>query len=712
MASTKDVTVTKVFGLTHAGATALNINENTKYASKYELEDDASVTKLSVLLYISGSEGNYIAAKGFIYEDNNGAPGALIATTEETTVEYPGSPDWGLRELSFANPVSLDAGTYWIGFFYQNKDGSPTIQVKYDSGDTNQWAENSDTYDDGPSDPFGTPTYYARKLCIFATYTTTLTMRYPPSITGSVVATVSRRTAIRWQEKSFYAAGRYWVFYIDRESTGNYPVYYTSSEDAETWETPVEIKKALEFHGECLQAILDDDGYVHVFIRASAGAATRIYYRRGQPNSDGTITWTADWATAWEYTGNNCDFYACIDSYGYPWISWTLGSNENGQTKVTKSSRNDGIWETEDGYPVLVDTDYAGKYHNNNFIVPLSNGKVFVFYFMARQDGGPAADGKIYGRLWNGSSWGDEEQCTTSEIIQQYGSPGYETWSRGVAVDDDDNIHLVFLTRQPYGYAFSWDIKYVKRTWGESWGTEQTVVEDVMYKNASPGIVKVGDDFRVYWTSYPSPNIIYIKKLKANGNWSSTLALVDETTDTIPNEDVYGYDGVINPFAKLFEGKLGLMWITGSSGNYKIKFGLSENLGSPGYKPKNYTIDNRYFKQIKKTFERSSNASFEVTRSALSFGERDPVTGWYEKNYTESTIDMIIITRDAQKEALQLGCWVNLDALGLTDSQVEVGDLITDDSDTVWEVKAVKPIKIGDKVKFFKCDLKELPLYA
>jgi len=105
------------------------------------------------------------------------------------------------------------------------------------------------------------------------------------------------------------------------------------------------------------------------------------------------------------------------------------------------------------------------------------------------------------------------------------------------------------------------------------------------------------------------------------------------------------------------------------------------------------------------------NPSFDVTHSALLLGDRDTTTGWYSKNYSESTIQMIIIQKESQSMALKMGYYVNLDALGLTIDTVKVYDLITDIFNRTWEVESVKPIIVGDTVKYFKCDLKEMPLY-
>jgi len=106
-------------------------------------------------------------------------------------------------------------------------------------------------------------------------------------------------------------------------------------------------------------------------------------------------------------------------------------------------------------------------------------------------------------------------------------------------------------------------------------------------------------------------------------------------------------------------------------------------------------------------------ASFDVTRSALTLGTtRDSVTGWYPKTYTDTTTHMVIIQKESQKLASDLGYWVSLDALGFTVDGAEVYDLVTDSFGRTWIVEVVKPIIVGDIVQFFVCDLKELSVYG
>jgi len=138
------------FGNPTPGNSYAILDHDTKHASKFTLSDDDTVVGLKI--YCRAWFG-FVKAKAAIYADSAGAPGALLATSQEVT-GIDTTPAW--RGFSFATSVELTAGTYWLGFII----GDEALRVYYTEGDPNQSATNIDTYSDGPSDPFGTPSTY------------------------------------------------------------------------------------------------------------------------------------------------------------------------------------------------------------------------------------------------------------------------------------------------------------------------------------------------------------------------------------------------------------------------------------------------------------------------------------------------------------------------------------------------------------------------
>jgi len=95
--------------------------------------------------------------KGVIYADSNGAPGALLATSNEVS-----GVTAGWTTLGFASNVTLAAGDYWIGVI------ADTTMLTDGWGSTGENRYNADTYSDGPADPFGTPTSSTTRKPIYA----------------------------------------------------------------------------------------------------------------------------------------------------------------------------------------------------------------------------------------------------------------------------------------------------------------------------------------------------------------------------------------------------------------------------------------------------------------------------------------------------------------------------------------------------------------
>jgi len=101
-------------------------------------------------------------------------------------------------------------------------------------------------------------------------------------------STVSNATLFDYERKSFYANGRYWVFYVD----GTNMVYSTST-DGTSWTVgPQSPIRGGDWGGGNFFSIYFDGTYVHYVFGYYNVLNYPLLYRRGTPNSDGTITWS------------------------------------------------------------------------------------------------------------------------------------------------------------------------------------------------------------------------------------------------------------------------------------------------------------------------------------------------------------------------------------------------------------------------------------
>ena len=394
-------------------------------------------------------------------------------------------------------------------------------------------------------------------------------------ISGNVVTNVTSFEAIRWQEKTFFAAGRYWLFYVD----GGYPtesslpsstMYYTTSTDGVSWTPPTALASGLsENSGENVQAFLSNSGYLQVFYRIN----NELFYRMGSPNSDGSITWaTPSWqlvfnanAAEGEASGT-CDFFAIVDSNNYPWVSWgyvqepiQLLNPSDTKMYVWKDAFNNGTWQTASGFPYNVGT---GNY-TNDLMIPLSNGQNYVMYFLDN----PPLSGQIYGELWNGTAWGPQETCTTSQVNEQY-VWGQESWDRTAVADSNDNIYLAFLST-------TLNLVFVERTMSGGW-TSETIVQGGCGIYSSPSFNLYDDNLRLFWIN-SSTSICYKKYV--GGVWDTDPTLiVNETNSQIAvGTSVDGTDdGRLNAFTMSLDGSIGLLWVNNQTvtNTGQIMFGL------------------------------------------------------------------------------------------------------------------------------------------
>jgi hypothetical protein len=159
-------TLPVTFGKSTVGASSDSFLANRKRVSRYALATTGSVTKLSIYLAPTGTAGQQLI-KGLIYADSSGLPGALLGVSEPLTFKSTNSAGW--YDLTFASPLKLNPGNYWIGAI--TGASSNVAGFRYDSvaGARNY---NANSYTSGPSDPFGARSTDAEQTSLYATYTT------------------------------------------------------------------------------------------------------------------------------------------------------------------------------------------------------------------------------------------------------------------------------------------------------------------------------------------------------------------------------------------------------------------------------------------------------------------------------------------------------------------------------------------------------------
>jgi hypothetical protein len=356
-----------------------------------------------------------------------------------------------------------------------------------------------------------------------------------PSVVGT--STSGTATDHSLQRKSFYANGRFWVFYSD----GTNMVYRTST-DGSTWTAATTVKTNV-YYGYTF-SVWFDGTYLHYAYASSSS----IYYRRGTPNSDGTITWSAVEQTV-STTYNTADYpVVSVDSNGYVWIGYKDYTGTYVYPYVIKSGNNDGTWGTTPaGFPYQLSTI------DNTYwmvsIIPLTAGKMLAVYVYEKVT--------VKARRWTGSAW-DTEVATTKLIeIGEYFS----------AVAQGDDVHLTFLERINYNILYT---KYVYST--NSFTAETTLATGNMYTPPVISIDPVLNDLYLFWPN--ANNHIYYRKYNAGTDtWETAVDWINESTDVLTgNDPVQTTYARPTCFYNVYSRYTGLVYMTLITSPYNVKF--------------------------------------------------------------------------------------------------------------------------------------------
>ena len=340
--------------------------------------------------------------------------------------------------------------------------------------------------------------------------------------------------------KVFCMSGLVWVFYSDGVNG-----QYRTSIDGVNWSAPMLFGPGGHF-GHRFGCWFDGVYFHYAICTAALGADVR--YRRGLPNSDGSITWSTAEQTAYDTPSHLNAMYpkVMVDSEGYPWISFLeLIYQEPNlppyDAKLIKASTIDGTWATESGFPfTLVHKDVDG--YPIPVGVPLTDGKTFWF---CNTYGGSSY--RYVSRLWNGVAWEGEE------VVVNPGSP-YAFFN---AVADGDDVHVV------HG---SGSIRYQKKPFGGPWSVP-FVIDGSASGNTSLTLTDPGD---VVVTWLDTANNLVRTRARAGGVWGFSTTLADESIELLADPNLGINLNTLIESSVFF--RQAVVYSTGSVSPYKVKF--------------------------------------------------------------------------------------------------------------------------------------------
>lgn len=345
--------------------------------------------------------------------------------------------------------------------------------------------------------------------------------------------------AVSWsfQRKSFFAHGYYWLFYSD----GTDVVFKTVDDATGNVSDAITVKTGYDYGWKF--SIWFDGTRVH-FAGAGAGPGDSMYYKRGTPNLDRTITWETE-QIALQQTSLQIYYpFISVDSGGYPWIGFMNLTDSTDQPYVTKSSTNNGTWTTASGFPYLLKP--TSKPTWGVAPIPLTNERVLVLYASGSND-------YLYGKRWNGSAW-------AAQVNSDYELSNAFSYS-AVAVGDDVNI--VLLSDLSPGDNSIFHRKYTYST--NAIGSVATVIVN-QTATSNPVLVNDTESGNLY-TFWMNNSHIFYKKYNGTDWDTSATDWIDESTDGFPIDN----QRIISTY-KDYDSMIGISYITKTSSPYKVKF--------------------------------------------------------------------------------------------------------------------------------------------
>ena len=316
------------------------------------------------------------------------------------------------------------------------------------------------------------------------------------------------------QRAAFYAAGRRWIFY-----SNGINLAFRSNTDAVAWSAETLVRPCTS--GEQF-AIHFDGTYVHyAYASPTYGSQGGIWYCRGEPQSNGTITWSSVEQKPIEPGEAGNRFLTptvSVDSSGYPWVVWVLYDSEGPSYRLysVRSANNDGTWSGAEGGDSLASGLDATSCPR---LVPLRARRMYCLW-----DASGEILGKLFSDIDNPTVWGSTED-SGADIA---GSRLYD------AISYLDHVHLVWTEE------ITLKIQHKKRVYGTGWGTSHEIYDAVL-ADMGPAISRgsqEGPKLYVFWApdeNNPTADHVFYKVSTDDGvNWAAQVDWIDDSVDTFP----------------------------------------------------------------------------------------------------------------------------------------------------------------------------------
>jgi uncharacterized repeat protein (TIGR01451 family) len=312
---------------------------------------------------------------------------------------------------------------------------------------------------------------------------------------GSQITTSTTNTAqtLSFQRKSFFAQGRFWVFYASPPN-----ISFRTSTDGISWSAAGTLRSGGLTSGDQFSVWSDGTSIYYAFTTGAAGAP--IYFRKGSLNAAGTISWVNGEVTAVAgAAGVNYNLPSiAVDTTGRAWIGYRRVQGGTTSPMIARNNNTNGTWANAPGFPFNLGFNAAAWAVAP---VPLDSGGMVAVYCTVGQ--------VIRGRSWNGSAW-----------VGGFATTQASSWLHFSVVGSGEDVHLAFLNTSQILYC-----RY--NITANSLSSEVPLVSGVTSTTAPVLSIDPFGDVHLFWANSSSERIFY--KQYSGGVWDPTgLEIVND----------------------------------------------------------------------------------------------------------------------------------------------------------------------------------------
>ena len=273
------------FGKTTIGASSDPADANYERVDSFTVAANVALTKLTV--YLDRANAGQQLFEGVIYGDESGAPGSLIAASGTMTFTTTAGSGW--YDLDFSQPVSLTAGTYWIGIL--TGDTGDVANLRYDENVPGSGAVAAQSWTTGPATSFPSPRLQYEEMSIYATYGSSAAPTWSASVGVSTVSPTSGQGVVVTATANTEVSPNYYLVVLD-QTTG-------------------QVVGSCSSGTACSATVTESVGGSHTFVAevASSAAGSGPIMATSNPV---TVTWTASLSSTFGVStvGPNSDWMA------------------------------------------------------------------------------------------------------------------------------------------------------------------------------------------------------------------------------------------------------------------------------------------------------------------------------------------------------------------------------------------------------------------